>query len=169
MTATASLKTGSQEPSDEILIILDPGQAKISGDDRLETQMWMIDKWNGPVLILVPDVNADATDSSMPAKGVSKRVHDVARTYQEILDVLLDERESVGIGTRFFSGGESLSSWFRTLDDMLKNYPGCPVRLTGACTGDRLEVLVRYIETSGRSVQEDSTLIAPLGTTQPDT
>lgn len=133
--------------SQTCLLVIHPKSAIQGSAEKLSLQWMMIGDWDGPLFILDDDRERSPYSAA-------------ANTYLEVVDVAIDERESLGQQTRLNADDEIDGAFEAALDRVLALYPDGDFILTGAWRDDCVRTAADYLLSHGRSVQVDDSAIA---------
>lgn len=125
------------------LVVVHPKSALDGSARKISAQWTLIDEWDGSVFIL-----DDHREISSPSA--------TANTYLEIIDVVIDERESVGQETRIKSG-PGAAALSQACEQLTKLHPHGNFLLTGFA-GDIDDVLRRLVN-AGRTARIHETAV----------
>jgi hypothetical protein len=128
------------------LVVVHPKSAVKGPAQKIDAQWQMIDAWKGPIFIL--DDDREIYTYSTPANMLF-----------EMIDVAIDERESVGIKTRLDADDEE-GLLDIAVDELLTLHPEGDFLLTGAWAEGCVAFTAELIRGAGRDVTIDETAIA---------
>lgn len=133
--------------SQTCLLVIHPKSALQGSAKKLSLQWMIIGYWDGPLFILDDERNGS-------------RYSAAANTYLEVIDVAIDERESLGQKTRLNADDEVDGAFTAALDQVLALHPKGRFVLTGAWRDDCVRTAADYLLSHGHSVQVDDSAIA---------